>query len=391
MEEADYLPGRCGPVDIPQVEARIFAEACFPSAGKFNSETRMWSKFLEQQPRLPLAAACIFGAFLIGFSDYSTGTHISFSAFYLVPVSCAAWFVGGVFGFFIAALCVTVWVLGNIVAGDANFANPFLITWNGSIQLASFSVVVLVLGELRNLTRNLELRVRERAAALTKEIAEREHLQNLLLQASEKEQRRIGRDLHDGLGQHLAGTAIAGQVLREKLERRSLDEARDAAKVVQLIEEGVLLTRRSAKGLYPVDMHAGGLMLALDEFTLTTTRLFDVNCRFLCESPVLVHSAAAAEHFFRIAQEATRNAIQHGGARNIDVELNTLEEGHELRITDDGRGLPPVLPTNGGLGLHIMAQRAQSIGANFHVTAGLDGGTIVTCRLPVSIEERLAS
>jgi signal transduction histidine kinase len=266
-----------------------------------------------------------------------------------------------------------------------------LIAWNGSIQFASFSVVVFVVGQLRNLTRNLERRVRERAAALTREIAERERLQNLLLQASEKEQRRIGQDLHDGLGQHLAGTAIAGQVLREKLERRRIDEAKDAEKVVQLIEEGVSLTRRSVRGLYPVDMQAEGLMLALDEFALTTARLFDVNCRFLCESPVLVHSSVAAEHLYRIAQEATRNAIQHGGARNIDIELNTLEDGHELRIADDGSGLPTVLPSNGGLGLRIMAHRAQTMGADFQATPGPDGGTIVICRLPVTLEERIAS
>lgn len=350
-----------------------------------------WSRFFERQPRGVLAAGCIVLTLVTGFSDYITGTLISFSAFYLVPVSLAAWFVGTGFGFAIATLCVTVWILGNLVAGDANFANPFLIAWNGTIQLASFSVVALVLGKLRNLTRDLERRVRDRATALTKEIAERERLQTLLLQASEKEQRRIGQDLHDGLGQHLAGTAIAGQVLREKLERRSLDEARDAAKVVQLIEEGVSLTRQSAKGLYPVDMNAEGLMLALDEFAVTTSRLFDVNCRFLCESPVLVDSAAAAEHLFRIAQEATRNAIQHGDARNIDIELNTLEEGHELRIADDGRGLPPTLPANGGLGLRIMAQRAQTIDGEFRVLAGPDGGTIVVCRLPVSIEEKAAS
>lgn len=356
-----------------------------------NPNMSAWTQFLERQSRGALAAGCVVLTLVTGFSDYVTGTLISFSAFYLAPVSLAAWFVGTAFGLFIAVMCVTVWVLGNLVAGDVNFASPFLIAWNGSIQLASFAVVVVVLGQLRNLTRELERRVRERAAALTKEIAERERLQNLLLQASEKEQRRIGQDLHDGLGQHLAGTAIAGQVLREKLERRSLDEARDAAKVVQLIEEGVSLTRRSAKGLYPVDMNAEGLMLALDEFALTTTRLFDVNCQFLCESPVLVHSAAAAEHLFRIAQEATRNAIQHGAARNIDIELNTLEDGHELRIADDGRGLPAVLPTNGGLGLRIMAQRAQSIGAGFEVTAPPGGGTVVTCRLPVTIEEKMAS
>jgi signal transduction histidine kinase len=348
-------------------------------------------KFLERQAKLPLAGACILFAFLIGFSDYLTGTHMSFSAFYLVPVSVGAWFVGSAFGLFIAALCVTVWAWGNVIAGDANFANPFLTAWNGSIQLASFSVVVFVLGQLRNLTRDLERRVRERAAALTKEIAERERLQNLLLQASEKEQRRIGQDLHDGLGQHLAGTAIAGQVLREKLERRRIEEAKDAEKVVQLIEEGVSLTRRSAKGLYPVDMQAEGLMLAIDEFALTTTRLFDVNCRFVCESPVLVHSAVVAEHIFRIAQEATRNAIQHGNAHNIDIELNTLEEGYELRIADDGSGLPSTLPSDGGLGLRIMAHRAQTIGADFQVTSRAEGGTIVACRLPATIEEKMAS
>jgi signal transduction histidine kinase len=257
--------------------------------------------------------------------------------------------------------------------------------------MASFTVVVLALGKLRNLTRDLERRVRERAAALTKEIAERERLQHLLLQASEQEQRRIGQDLHDGLGQHLAGTAIAGQVLHEKLARRSLAEAKDAEKVVELIEEGVSLTRRSARGLHPVEMHAEGLMLALDEFALTTSRLFDVNCRFVCELPVLVHSAAAAEHLYRIAQEATRNAIQHGMAANIDIELNTLEDGHELRIEDDGRGLPNALPVNDGLGLRIMEHRSQIIGADFRVEARSGGGTVVACRLPVAMEEKMAS
>jgi signal transduction histidine kinase len=212
-----------------------------------------------------------------------------------------------------------------------------------------------------------------------------------LLEASEQEQRRIGQDLHDGLGQHLAGTAIAGQVLREKLERQDRQEAVDAKKVVELIEEGVSLTRRSAKGLHPVDLSAEGLMLALEEFSSMTTKLFDVQCRFVCESPVLVHSAGTAEHLYRIAQEATRNAVQHGNARNIVIELNTLEEGHELRIEDDGAGVVSAPPSTAGMGLRIMAHRARLIGATFDVTARPSGGTAVICRLPVAIEDQLAS
>ena len=358
---------------------------------RWDPAMRNWTRLLEKQPPPFIAAGAIVLALCIGVFDYATGTHISLSALYLLPVSLAAWYVGAGFGLFIAALCVAVWGTGDVIAGDENFATPFLIIWNGTVQFISFFVVVIVLAKLRELTRNLESRVRDRAAALTREIAERERLQHLLLEASEQEQRRIGQDLHDGLGQHLAGTAIAGQVLREKLERRQLQEAHDAKRVVELIEEGVTLTRRSVKGLHPVALTAEGLMLALEEFAATTTRLFDVHCRFICESPVLIHSADTAEHLFRIAQKGTRNAIQHGGAQNITIELNTLEEGVELRVEDDGTGIPFVQPATGGIGLRIMEHRARLIGATFRITRRAGGGTAVICRLPVAIEERLAS
>src|ERR1700726_287218 len=163
---------------------------------KPSSDMSRWNRFLKKQSKPAIAAACILLAFLVGLLDYATGTHISFSAIYLVPVSLAVWLVGRPFGLFVAALCVSVWVFGNFIVGDDDFATPFLIAWNSSIQFASFTVVVLALGKLRNLTQELESRVRDRAAALTKEIAERERLQHLLLQASEQEQRRIGQDLH---------------------------------------------------------------------------------------------------------------------------------------------------------------------------------------------------
>jgi signal transduction histidine kinase len=338
-----------------------------------------------------MAAVAVLLALCLGEFDYATGTHVSLSAFYLLPVSLAAWFLGAWFGLGIAVLCVGVWIAGDIASGDTSFSDPFLAAWNGAVQLCSFVVVVFVLVKLRDLNRDLERRVRERAAALTREIAERERLQQLLLEASEQEQRRIGQDLHDGLGQHLAGTAIAGQVLREKLERQRLQEASDARKVVELIEEGVSLTRRSAKGLHPVDLSADGLMFALEEFAGTTTRLFDVNCRFVCEYPVLIHSAAAAEHLYRIAQEATRNAIQHGGARNIGIELNALDEEHELRIEDDGVGMPSSPASTGGMGLRIMAHRAHMIGARLEISARAGGGTAVTCRFAIETEDLLAS
>ena len=193
-----------------------------------------------------------------------------------------------------------------------------------------------------------------------------------------------GEDLHDGLCQHLAGTPaveVAGQVLRQKLTTQELPEAADAQRIVELIQEGVLLSRRSAKGLHPVEFDAGGLMLALEEFADTTSKLFRISCRFDCESPVLVHDGETAEHMYRIVQEAVRNAIHHGNAKNIVVRLDTVEDGQELRIEDDGVGMPD-MPSTEGMGLRIMQNRALVTGGTFRMQRREGGGTIVCCSLP---------
>jgi len=212
-------------------------------------------------------------------------------------------------------------------------------------------------------------------------MAERERLERELLEISEREQRRIGQDLHDGLCQHLTGATLAGQVLEEKLATLGLAEAADASKVVEIVEEGINLSRRLAKGLYPVEIEADGLMLALEEFAATTSTLYKVACRFECDSPVLIHDTANAGHLYRIAQEAVRNAIKHGKAKNILIRLEAGEAGNELSVKDDGTGLPEPLPDNRGLGLRIMAHRVSMMGGRFSVRRAAVGGTLVTCEL----------
>jgi signal transduction histidine kinase len=242
-------------------------------------------------------------------------------------------------------------------------------------------VVVWLLAHLRSFHQNLEGQVRQRTTALTKEMAERERLERELLEISEREQRRIGQDLHDGLCQHLTGATLAGQVLEEKLAALNLSEATDANKVVEIIEEGINLSRSLAKGLYPVEMEADGLMLALEEFATTSGELFKVSCHFECDSPVLIHDPATAGHLYRIAQEAVGNAIKHGKARKILIRLDVSEESTVLSVMDDGIGLPEPLPENRGLGLRIMAHRSAMIGGVFNVRPAATGGTLATCEL----------
>lgn len=337
-------------------------------------------KQLEQCSRTVFITTALLIVAVIGAVDYLTGFETSFSIFYLLAIGLAAWFVGRGFAICISILSVAVSLAGDLARG-AHFSSPFVPAWNAIILIAFYLVVVWLLAILRSLYRNLAEQVRQRTSALTEEMAERERLERELLEISEREQRRIGQDLHDGLSQHLTGAMLAGQVLEEKLAARDLPEATDANKVVELVEEGINLSRKLAKGLHPVDMEADGLMLALEEYAATSSELFKVSCRFECDLPVLIHDTATAGHLFRIAQEAVGNAIKHGQAKNILIRLDASEEATELSVKDDGVGLPEPLPNNRGLGLRIMAHRSGMIGGTFNARRDETGGTLVTCEL----------
>jgi signal transduction histidine kinase len=322
----------------------------------------------------------------VGGLDYVTGPHISLSEFYLLPLAMAAWLVGVRFALAIAGLSVTLWFGSMVLGGQFDLANVNLLSWSLA-QLISYVAVVILLTRLRLLQMHLEERVRERAQQLTTEIQERERLQLELLGISELEQRRIGQDLHDGLCQHLAGTALSCQALHEELAGSGFAEATSAQKIVELIEEGVVLSRQSAKGLHPANLDGEGLMVELEEFAHSTSRLFGVNCRFECDSPVFVSNIAAAENMYRIAQEAVRNAVKHSAAKTIRISLTTVEDGLELKIEDDGTGIPP-RAAGKGMGLRIMPFRAHVIGANFSVRQREGGGTLIICKLPIDRETR---
>jgi PAS domain S-box-containing protein len=216
------------------------------------------------------------------------------------------------------------------------------------------------------------------------DITERKHLEKTILEISAREQRSIGQDLHDGLGQHLTGIAFMSKVQEQKLLEKSLPEAGDAAKIVSLVNEAIHKTRELARGLLPVVSDAQGLMSALRQWAGEVEDLFTVSCRFQCFAPVLIHDDTAATHLYYVAREAVNNAIKHGHARHIVIRLAADQHQGALTIQDDGCGIGNIAPGNKGMGLHLMNYRARMVGGSLEVQSVPAGGTLVTCLFPVS-------
>ncbi len=220
-----------------------------------------------------------------------------------------------------------------------------------------------------------------------RDISERKRLERTVLEISELEQRRIGQDLHDGLGQHLTGIAFLAKVQEQKLAEKQIPEAVEAAKIVRLVNDAIRKTRELSRGLLPVVSEAHGLMSALRLYASEIEDLFGIACCFSCEGTVLIHDAPMATHLYHIAQEAVNNAIKHGQAQNILIRLFSGERQGTLIIRDDGIGIERPLTPHAGVGLHIMNYRAGMIGGSLEVRREQPRGTVVTCRFPIAPDD----
>jgi len=247
--------------------------------------------------------------------------------------------------------------------------------------------------EIRELNEELEKRVLARTGELTEannqlreEFKRRRRLEREILEINEREQRRIGQELHDSLGQQLTGIAILTKVLERKLEREAVAEATDAKEIASLVNQAVEETRQLSRGLHPVDLDENGLMAALQSLAATTHSLLRVSCVFRCDTPVLVPDASTAVHLYRIAQEAVTNAVRHGQPKNILIELDNRDRRAALVITNDGKEFPEELPEHQGMGLQVMSHRAEMIDGILDVQRGPSGGTQVVCTFNIKSE-----
>jgi signal transduction histidine kinase len=214
---------------------------------------------------------------------------------------------------------------------------------------------------------------------ILRDITDRRRLENEIQEISEKEQRRLGQDLHDGLGQSITGISFLAKVLQQKLAARKAEETEGAANIVTLLQQALLQCREIARGLCPVVLESNDLHAALQQLSDNLEKYFGVASELRCDPRVKIEDNAVAVHLYRIAQEATTNAVKHGQAKKVTISLSQRNGQISLRVEDNGVGITKEKIKNKGIGLRVMQHRARMIGANVDFERDVRGGTIVTC------------
>jgi PAS domain S-box-containing protein len=222
-----------------------------------------------------------------------------------------------------------------------------------------------------------------RLVGITEDITERFRLERQILEISDREQARIGQDVHDGLCQQIVGAAFAANSLRQTLASQGRPEEAGAGRVCLLLEDAMTESRRVARGLYPVRLKTEGLASALEELAAAASARSNVPCVFQASAREIKCAPTAATHLYRIAQEAVNNSIKHSGARQITIRLGIADGALELEVRDNGKGIADPTGSKSGMGLHIMEYRARSIGADLSIQGG-GSGTTLLCRVPQS-------
>ena len=211
-------------------------------------------------------------------------------------------------------------------------------------------------------------------------IKRRKELDDVVLLAIEREQQRIGNQLHEKLCQTLAGISIQVGLLTARVREAKPIGASHIEQLGEHVQEAVDQARSISQGLRSPQLEGAGLLDALGQLADATDG--EVPCEYICEKPVYVRDSYAAAALFRIAEEAVRNALEHAKSKRITISLTHRDNTVSVEIRDDGKGFDPASSNGGAEGLGVMHRYARAIDAKLKIQSERGRGTIVFCAMP---------
>jgi signal transduction histidine kinase len=216
-----------------------------------------------------------------------------------------------------------------------------------------------------------------------------ELVQQAIADAGRRERERLAFDLHDGLGQDLAGASLLlSGVLAERADSEPGLRA-ELQQVVAILHESIASCRSLAAVTSPADNARGGLAAAVTTLCARLARQYGIAIRAMLPLESVPISDFVADHLYRISQEAVTNAIKHGGARHISVMVRLRPRRLSICVTDDGVGFAVDQPHE-GMGLKIMRYRSAVIGAALRFSHRKQRGTRVHLKLSLPAQPAAA-
>ncbi len=355
---------------------------------------------LNTSGKYPVIITGILLVALIGVLDFFTGSEVSFSIFYLIPLTYISWNIGRNWGFVFAVLSAITWFV--IDAGEAHDFSVYAVHyWNGLVRFGFFVIVVYLVTEIKNYKMNLEEIIKKRTSDLQNEIIEHEKAKNEIIKKSnqlreltrkietikEEEDIKIAREIHDELGQFL--TAINLEVMWINKKYSDNPDLNERTLIISSIVNNTLKSiRKISLSLRPRLLDQLGLLPAMESLAKEFQGKTGIRCITNFPEYKIEMTPNASTTMFRIFQEALTNVARHSKATAVFVNISKAE-GSELIMTvkDNGSGID-LKKSNGdlsGLGVLGMKERAHNLGGRLELVSKPGSGTEVLLRIPIEL------
>ena len=213
-----------------------------------------------------------------------------------------------------------------------------------------------------------------------RDVTSRKNLEREVIEISEKERYHIARELHDDLGQNLLAIDVISKLVYQKLDKNA-EESNLLNDVISIIDKSIDLNRNIAKGLSPHNISTTNFPEMINALIESFEKVFKIKCLFIMDEKVIFKDDNTASQVYKITQEAVKNAIRHGKAANIKIELIKNQTQNLLTIKDDGTGIDKnkLDIYNGGIGMKIMNYRSDLISGKINFINNKGSGASVIC------------
>lgn len=360
------------------------AVSCFPETAEATESRRLIQGMGSAlRPSLPQVMTVIGFGFLpvVGYIDSHAGIAVSLAVVYLLPVSLIIWFGGCHMGVIAACAAVGISTISDIMIED-NRLHYAVLCWNALARLTVFLFAAAALSKIRDVNGKLAEAVDRQAHMLAVERIEHARSESEIRAGNCREQLRVAYELHDGICSFLAGVTFKANVLEQVLVKQGRPEAEQAGAIGRLLADAVGQARDLSHRCEPRFADSGELVPALQTLAAETERCYQIASTVRADPIAIPLSSAAGLHLYRIAQQAVDNAVKHGQAHALSIDVRTIGDDLQLVIRDSGVGLDAVQTTPVGIGLKSMRHRAELLGGNLSVISAPGRGTEIRCVIP---------